>query len=398
MSAPKRVLLLDTGNEWGGGTNSMFELLKRIDRTRFDVTCCFYKDYKKGQSGRLLSEELADIGIPLILLPIRKQPLWAKLAKEIARGLLYWSGRLRKWAVAAIEMRWRIQPNAAALQKVLVDGKYDLLYMNNQPASNLEGYLAVEGAGLPVVQHCRSTPTLQGDSVSIVNRLAARIICVSQGVADIFAAQHIATNRLRVVYNAIDSRAALPEAAVLAEVGERLVVGTVGRLTGLKSVDHLIRAVAALIKGGIPAFCLVVGEGEQRKKLELLAASLGIGQAVRFTGFQAMPLAWVQAMDVCVLCSSNEGLPRVVLEAMLSRKPVVGSDVNGTRELVVHEETGLLYGYGDIPALTAALQRVLSDPELREEMGEAGHRRVEDHFSIDAYVEGVTRVLNEVLA
>ena len=75
MSAPKRVLLLDTGNEWGGGTNSMFELLKRIDRTRFDVTCCFYKDYKKGQSGRLFSEELADIGIPLILLPIRKQPL-----------------------------------------------------------------------------------------------------------------------------------------------------------------------------------------------------------------------------------------------------------------------------------------------------------------------------------
>ncbi len=96
MSAPKRVLLLDTGNEWGGGTNSMFELLKRIDRTRFDVTCCFYKDYKKGQSGRLLSEELADIGIPLIVLPSRKQPLWAKLAKEVARGLLAWSGRLKE--------------------------------------------------------------------------------------------------------------------------------------------------------------------------------------------------------------------------------------------------------------------------------------------------------------
>ena len=87
MSAPKRILLLDTGNEWGGGTNSMYELLKRLDRQRFAVTCCFYKDYRKGKDGRLLSEELADIGIPLIVMPIRKQPLWAKLAKEVARGI-----------------------------------------------------------------------------------------------------------------------------------------------------------------------------------------------------------------------------------------------------------------------------------------------------------------------
>ena len=46
MSTVKKILLLDTGNEWGGGTNSMIELLKRLDRQRFAVTCCFYKDYR----------------------------------------------------------------------------------------------------------------------------------------------------------------------------------------------------------------------------------------------------------------------------------------------------------------------------------------------------------------
>jgi glycosyltransferase involved in cell wall biosynthesis len=100
-------------------------------------------------------------------------------------------------------------------------------------------------------------------------------------------------------------------------------------------------------------------------------------------------------MDVCVLCSSKEGLPRVVLEAMLADKPVVGSDVTGTRELIVNEETGLLYAYGDVPALTAALRRLLSDPVLRQTMGEAGRRRVEVGFSIDAYVNGVSQVLTE---
>lgn len=393
--APKRVLLLDTGNEWGGGTNSMFELLKRIDRTRFDVTCCFYKDYKKGQSGRLLSEELADIGIPLILLPICKQPLWAKLAKEVARGLLSWSGRLKKRAVLAIEMHWRIKPRVAALKLLLEEGRYDLLYMNNQPSSNLEGYLAAEAAGLPVVQHCRIEPTLQANEAAVVNRTATRIICVSQGVADVLAAQHVAENRLRVVYNAIDSRIALPSPAKLPPTARELVIGTVGQLTARKGVHHLLQAVAKLKAEGLAVTCLILGEGPQRAELESAVSRLGLIDQVSFVGFQSLPLAWVQVMDVCVLCSSKEGLPRVVLEAMLAGRPVVGSDVTGTRELVVHEQTGLLYTYGDVAALTASLRRLLTDAELRRSMGEAGRRRVAERYSIEAYVAGVMQVLDE---
>ena len=397
MSAPKRILLLDTGNEWGGGTNSMFELLKRIDRTRFDVTCCFYKDYKKGQSGRLLSEELADIGIPLIVLPSRKQPLWAKLAKEIVRGFLAWSGRLKRKGVFAIEMAWRIKPRAAVLQKLLSDEKFDLLYVNNQPASNLEGYLAVENLNIPMVQHCRCTPTLNAAEISILNRSNSPIICVSQGVADVLKGYGLSGQRLRIVHNAIDSRMPLPEPVSPGCVADSIVIGTVGRLNELKSVDHLIRAVARLCQNGLSVCCVVVGEGEERESLGQLAEKLGVADIVRFAGFQAVPLSWVQAMDICVLCSSKEGFPRVVLEAMLAAKPVVGSDVNGTRELVVNEETGLLYAYGYVPELAASLRRLAQDPSLRREMGNAGRRRVATYYSIEAYVSGVMKILVETL-
>lgn len=397
MTRPKRILLLDTGKEWGGGTNSMFELLKRLDRQRFAVTCCFYQDYRKGKDGRLLSEELADIGIPLLLLPTGRQPAWAKLAKELARGLFAWSTRLKKRAVQAIEMQWRIKPRGAALCALLQEGGFDLLYMNNQPSSNLEGYFAAEAAGLPVVQHCRVDPKLQAAEVAVANRVATRIICVSQGVADSLAAQHVTESRLRVVHNAIDSRLALPpKVEVPAAAPDALVIGTVGRLMPIKATAHLIEALRGLKADGVAPVCLVVGEGEQRAELEALARRLDVAGQVRFVGFQAVPLAWVQAMDVCVLCSTKEGLPRVVLEAMLTGKPVVGSDVTGTRELVVNEETGLLYAYGDVPGLTAALRRLLADAGLRRTMGEAGRQRVAEHFSIDAYVAGVTRVLDEV--
>jgi len=395
VSGPKRILLLDTGNEWGGGTNSMLELLKRLDRQRFAVTCCFYKDYRKGSDGRLLSEELAAIGIPLVILPTHRQPLWAKLVKELARGLFSWSARLKRRLVLTIELQWRIRPRVAALRQVLAEGGFELLYMNNQPSSNLEGYLAGEALGLPVVQHCRIEPTLQTGEAVVVNRVVSRIICVSQGVADVLAAQHVAENRLRVVYNAIDSRAALPAAHLLPAAVNGLVIGTVGQLTVRKGVMHLLQAVANLKAGGLMVTVLVLGEGPQRAELEAATTRLGLHAQVSFVGFQPEPLAWVQAMDVCVLCSKKEGLPRVVLEAMLSSKPVIGSDVTGTRELIVHEETGLLYAYGDVPALTAALRRLLSDPPLRRAMGEAGRQRVVDRFSIDAYVAGVAQVLDE---
>lgn len=397
MTTPKKILLLDTGNEWGGGTNSMIELLKRLDRQRFAVTCCFYKDYRRGQDGRLLSEELAAIGIPLLILPTAGQPLWAKLAKEVARGALAWSSRLKRAAVRAIEMRWRVRPRAEALRQLLVDGGFDLLYMNNQPASNLEGYLAGEAAGVPVVQHCRIEPTLHADDVALINRVAASVICVSQGVADLLAAGKVQPRRLRVVHNAIDVQAALPPMVDFPRAG-RPLIGTVGQLTARKGIPHLLQALAGLRQEGILADCVILGEGPQKSELEAISERLGLGGQVHFVGFKAQPLAWVQAMDVCVLCSSKEGLPRVVLEAMLAGKPVVGSDVTGTRELIVHEETGLLYAFGDISALTAALRRLLGDAPLRARMGAAGRVRVADGFSIDAYVAGVTAVLDEALA
>lgn len=397
MSAAKKILLLDTGNEWGGGTNSMIELLKRLDRQRFAVTCCFYKDYRRGQDGRLLSEELAAIGIPLVILPTDGQPLWAKLAKELARGVLAWSSRLKRASVRAIEMRWRVRPRAEALCQLLVDGDFDLLYMNNQPASNIEGYLAGERAGVPVVQHCRIEPTLQAEDVALINRGAASVICVSQGVADVLAAGKVQPKRLRVVHNAIDTRAALPPVVDRQHTG-RPLIGTVGQLTARKGITHLLQALANLRQTGLLVDCLILGEGPQKAELEAMSQRLGLGEQVRFAGFQAQPLAWVQAMDVCVLCSSKEGLPRVVLEAMLAGKPVIGSDVTGTRELIVHEETGLLYAFGDISALTAALRRLLGDAPLRARMGSAGRARVEAGFSIEAYVAGVTSVLDEALA
>jgi len=393
-----RILLLDTGKEWGGGTNSMLELLKRIDRQRFQVDALFYSNYAKGKHSDL-RRELAAIGIPLHVPHRVRQPAWAKLLKELARALLFFSGNARRRAIRAIDDHWHTAPRVREIATRLDDDQFDLLYLNNQPSSNREGYSAAARAGVPAVQHCRSTPALTPAEVAMVNRDAARVICVSRGLVDALAAQGVREDLLRVVCNGIDLGQPLPDALRPAGAPpDALVIGTVGRLQALKAVDHLIRAVAQARQRFPRRLHLsIVGDGEERGQLEQLAAQLGMQDCVSFAGFQAQPLPLVAGMDVVALCSEKEGLPRVVLEAMLLGKPVIASQVPGSQELVVDGRTGILYPFGDIDALAAALLRLADDAQLRASMGAAGHARLQANYSIENYVAGVEQVFAEVL-
>lgn len=105
-----------------------------------------------------------------------------------------------------------MRPNAQQLAARLRQGGYQALYMNNQPQSNLEGYLAAQLAGVPVIQHCRSNPALSPRAVAAANQ-AARIIAVSHGIADSLRAQGVDPARIRVVPNGIDPTQPLPDPA-----------------------------------------------------------------------------------------------------------------------------------------------------------------------------------------
>lgn len=395
----KRILLLDTGKEWGGGTNSMIELLKRIDRKRFDITAVFYRNYRKGDDSDL-STELAALGIALEIEPPLRQPLWAKLAKELTRGLLRPSAPSRQRVLHTIELHWRILPSAQRLADRLRRGRYDLLYMNNQPSSNLEGYLAAEITGIPVVQHCRIEVTLQPQEVACVNRIASRILCVSEGVRASLLAQEVRPELCRVIYNAIDGNQPLPVPIALPAIAKgSVVIGSTGSLIQRKANDQLLRAAARVREFCQRPFNIVlVGEGPEHGRLALLAQQLGLADRTQFAGFQQQPLAWIAAMDIVVLASAKEGLPRVVLEAMLLGKPVIASDVVGSRELVKHGHSGFLYPYGDVAALASYLQQLLEDADLRAQMGAAGRQDALQNHAIERYVSGVEEQLQEVMA
>lgn len=109
----------------------MLELLKRINRDKFDITCCFTVIIVVLKVKRLAV--LNSIGIPLLVIPQRKQPAWAKLLKEAGRGLLFFSRSARKAFTRHIDTLWRIRPNVSKIETIFREGGFDTLYMNNQP-------------------------------------------------------------------------------------------------------------------------------------------------------------------------------------------------------------------------------------------------------------------------
>jgi glycosyltransferase involved in cell wall biosynthesis len=156
-------------------------------------------------------------------------------------------------------------------------------------------------------------------------------------------------------------------------------VGVIGHLIALKNVNAVVRAFADSAEER-SARLLVIGEGPERAALENLVQRLGQGDRVTFTGV-IPPDAVPEILSHCnalVLASRSEGRPNVVIEAMAAGVPVVASDIDGVREMIVHGERGLLFPVGDERQLAAHLRRLMDDPELARRLSANARQWVDD--------------------
>lgn len=160
------------------------------------------------------------------------------------------------------------------------------------------------------------------------------------------------------------------------------IVGFAGTLNASKGLDVLVAAVTMLAKHR-PIRVALAGDGPLRNDVEEAVVS---GSPITLLG--QLPAAdvprFLAAIDVLAVPSYDEGLPRVVLEAMAMQVPVVASNIGGIPEAVEQDSTGILVPVADAEALASALRRVLDDDELASRLGEAARRRVLDEFEAQA--------------
>jgi glycosyltransferase involved in cell wall biosynthesis len=197
---------------------------------------------------------------------------------------------------------------------------------------------------------------------------------ISESTASDLAARGIPRSRIAVIHPGIDTLAYTPAPAERSPVP---LVVYLGRLKRYKRVDLIIRAFADMKHP--TAQLAIAGTGDHRPALEALAASLDLGERVKFLGFisEAQKVALLRSAWVLAFTSPKEGWGITNLEAAACATPVVASSSPGLRESVVDGETGFLVPHGDLPALVRALNRVVSDRSLVETLGAAGRKFAE---------------------
>jgi glycosyltransferase involved in cell wall biosynthesis len=160
-----------------------------------------------------------------------------------------------------------------------------------------------------------------------------------------------------------------------------------------KRVDLFIQAVGAARWENPEVRGYVAGEGRERERLEPLARE----NAVTILGARRDVLELIAGAGALCLPSEAEALPMSVLEAMALARPVVATDVGGTRDLVVDGETGHLVPAGDRAAITRSLLALAADRKRADRMGAAGRDRQREHFGGERMVDGYERAFEEAV-
>lgn len=158
-------------------------------------------------------------------------------------------------------------------------------------------------------------------------------------------------------------------------------ISLLSRLEPVKRVEDFLNIVLKLRRDGLNVSCVVAGTGFLEKKLRSQLAEMELSDHVRMIGFTDYSHGLIAASDLVMLCSEKEGIPRALMEAMALQKPVIATDVVGTRELVVDGQTGFLAALGDTDAMAEKVKLLAAKPELREEMGFRAFNRVNEHFN-----------------
>lgn len=199
-----------------------------------------------------------------------------------------------------------------------------------------------------------------------------------------------------VIPNGVDTQMFFPAAEGPAISGQPVKMLFVGRVVFQKGLDVLLKALASL-PAELDYRLEIIGDGDQRPVLAAEAERPGLAGRITFSGWcdrAAIAERYRQA-DVFVFPSRDEGMPNVVLEAMASGLPIVATAIAGSEELVREGENGHLVPAEDVAALSAAIARMLREPEVRRTMGRESRARIEREYTWNRVAAGYLDLARE---
>lgn len=370
-SRPLRVIQTIGDGELGGGTTHVLQLLRGLDRTRWDpVLVC---DPRGPLSD--LARETGTRVVSVAFRGSRWSPRRARTLRDIVRS-----------ESPAVVHAHGSRAAFAAAQALGPASPVPLVYSEHGLAT--------------LVERSRPLQWLAARAESRTLRRASRVLVLSEhSRGEVERLVPDALPRVRVSSNAVDptpsARSRSDARRELRVPESHLLVMSVARLVPQKAPLELIEAAVRVARIRPDVSFVVVGDGPLRRDAERVARRRGA--PVRFAGARLDTRDLLPGGDVFCLSSHWEGVPISILEAMAAGLPVVATAVGGVPSIVTDGETGLLVPPGNPPELARAIETLAGEPTTRATLGEAGRQRVLREHTVDHLVARVEAVYAELL-
>jgi glycosyltransferase involved in cell wall biosynthesis len=361
-----RVLHVINELEPGGAEVLLNDLAGNYDRDRFE----FYVTYFYGEG--TLGKSISSAGVEVIDLS--------------------WNGRKHPLILFRL---------ISLIRRLNVDIVHTHLVM-----ASVIGRIAAKLAGVKAIVSTRHYET-HDDINSMrfkLDRLTARmndcLVAVSVRVNHKIKDEGLRPKRMEIIHNGTDTEFLKPLRLKAPEKRKRVVVGTIGNLSGnRKGYDTFLKTIADLARSHPGLNTEIIGEGSKIIEYVDFSAQLGISERVRFLGrLNRMAVKEKLAeWDIFMLCSNHEAFGIVVIEAMAMGLPVVVSNVGGLPEIVRDGIDGFLVNPKDVSGFAEKVDYLINNPDTAAEMGSNGRKRVVDVFSIKTMVDSYERLYRQLL-
>lgn len=291
---------------------------------------------------------------------------------------------------------------ALGIRRLIREKRFDIVHLN-EPHALTAAWLAGAPKTAPLLLSRRiGFPLRKGWATNARYRAVTRFVANSKNVAQSLIDSGIAAERISIVNEGVEiPPLPTPELRQKAREhwkmkGNEFLFGCVSVFTPEKGQRHLIEALAAARSSHPETSLLLAGDGECRGDLKSLAKRLGQSDAALFPGFVRNVAQVYEALDAFVFPSEFEGLGTALQAAMAYGLPCISTERGALAEVVDHERTALVVE-PDAKEFAEAMLRIMTDADLRRNLGESGRREVIERFSAGRMVENTIHVYEDVL-
>jgi L-malate glycosyltransferase len=386
----KKIMFFISSREIGGVETALLNLLNAWpDKSdEFSVWC------NKGYKGKDLYKRLK------VRCEAISFPSFHEICDVINGSRLPYILKAAGKCIVKMSMGGIFCASVAYFVKRLKKSRFDIVFSDNggYPAAELCLALIIASkiAGVSrrflMINSCpaprsRYFKFMEGAFDTLISRAATNIITISHACAGQLERLRFHGIKINVIYNGISAvrtdKRALPEKRNILGIGENeIIIGVIGDYEELKGHESLMRAFLSLAGAYPQAKLVFIGSAgyAYSKYLRNLAKSLNIQGRVVFTGYLESAWEFIECFRVLVLPSiAYEGFGMVLLEAMLYKKPMIGTNIGGVPEVI--GDAGLVVEPGAPGELAGALARLLDDPRLCDELGKKGFMRLNKEFT-----------------